>query len=59
MANTAHVQLGITLYTKGDIQEALAEWQQVVEKDPENRQANMYLKMVSAENKDATDQTDN
>ena len=41
------VQLGLTYYTMGRKDEALAEWRAVLEFDPENFNAKMYVKLVN------------
>ena len=40
------VQLGLTYYTMGRKDEALAEWRGVLEIEPENATARMYVKLV-------------
>ncbi len=44
----ARLQLGVTLYAAKCIDEAIAEWRAILEVDPENKNAQMYLKMVGA-----------
>jgi tetratricopeptide (TPR) repeat protein len=45
----ARVYLGVTLLSMGLPDEASAEWNEVIEIDPENRSARMYLRMVEAQ----------
>ena len=44
----AAVQLGLTLYTLGRADEALAEWSAVLERDPTRDDARMYLRLMGA-----------
>jgi thioredoxin-like negative regulator of GroEL len=43
----AAVQTGLTLYSLGRADEALAEWRAVLERDRTRQDARMYLRMVS------------
>ena len=43
----AVVQCGLTLYTLGRTEEAIAEWRSVVERDRSREDARMYLRMVA------------
>ena len=43
----AKVQLGLTYYSLGRIEQARAEWNEVLEIDPSRDEARMYLRMVS------------
>ena len=43
------VQLGLTYYTLGRTPQALAEWESVLQRDPSREDAQMYLRMVQAE----------
>jgi tetratricopeptide (TPR) repeat protein len=45
----ARILLGVTLLSLGEIDEAIAEWTEVLALDPENRSAKMYLRMVEAQ----------
>ena len=45
----ARVLLGVTLLSLGEIDQAIAEWTEVLTLDPENRSAKMYLRMVEAQ----------
>ena len=45
----ARVLLGVTLLSLGEADLAVAEWQEVLTIDPENRSAKMYLRMVEAQ----------
>jgi tetratricopeptide (TPR) repeat protein len=45
----ARILLGVTLLSLGEIDEAIAEWTEVLAVDPENRSAKMYLRMVEAQ----------
>lgn len=45
----ARVLLGVTLLSLGKIDEATAEWHEVLTIDPENRSAKMYLRMVETQ----------
>jgi tetratricopeptide (TPR) repeat protein len=42
----ARVLLGVTLYFMGDTPSALAEWREVLAIDPENKSAQMYVRMA-------------
>jgi tetratricopeptide (TPR) repeat protein len=42
----ARVMLGITLLSLNDVDGAMAEWRHVLEIDPENKSAKMYIRMV-------------
>ena len=42
----ARVQLGITLLALGKREDAIAEWKAVLDVDPQDRSASMYLRMV-------------
>ena len=50
---TGIVQLGLTYYTMGRKEEALAEWRSVLEFDPGNSTAQMYVKLVNEMEKKA------
>lgn len=43
----AGIQLGVTYYSLGKNAEARAEWQRVLEQDPQNPRAKMFLRLVS------------
>jgi tetratricopeptide (TPR) repeat protein len=45
----ARVLLGVTLLSLGEVDAAESEWKSVLELDPENRAAKMYLRMVEAQ----------
>jgi tetratricopeptide (TPR) repeat protein len=45
----ARVMLGVTLLSLGQPDEAVAEWNEALAIDPENRSAKMYLRMVEAQ----------
>ena len=45
----ARVLLGVTLLSLGEIEDAASEWRDVLEIEPENRSARMYLRMVEAQ----------
>jgi tetratricopeptide (TPR) repeat protein len=47
------VQLGLTYYTMGRKDEALSEWRSVLEFDPDNSTARMYVKLVNEMEKKA------
>jgi len=49
----ARVQLGVTLLSLGDAPKAEEQWNKVLEIEPENTQAKMYLRM-SATNRAKT-----
>ncbi len=40
------MQLGVTLYTMGRTREAVAEWRRVLERDPAQNAARMYLNLL-------------
>ena len=44
----AHIILGVCYYSLGRPNDALNEWQWVLEQDPENARAKMYVSMVKA-----------
>ena len=43
----ARIQLGVTLLSMGDPEGAAQQWNKVIEIDPENSRAKMYLRMLS------------
>ena len=43
----ARIQLGVTLLAMGDAEGAAEQWNKVIELDPENSRAKMYLRMLS------------
>jgi tetratricopeptide (TPR) repeat protein len=45
----ARVLLGVTLLSLGEVDAAEAEWKKVLELEPDNRAAKMYLRMVEAQ----------
>lgn len=45
----ARMLLGVTLLSQGEVEPAEAEWRFVLEIEPENRAAKMYLRMVEAQ----------
>jgi lipoprotein NlpI len=45
----ARIHLGVTLFSLGRVDAALAEWQAVLATDPTNKSAQLYLRMVSDE----------
>lgn len=45
----ARVLLGVTLLSLGEIDQAIAEWREVLAMDPGNRNAQMYLRMVESQ----------
>ena len=46
---TARIHLGVTLWTAGRKREAKAEWEAVLEHDPDNTRVPMYLRMAAEE----------
>ena len=42
----ARVALGVTLFSIARVEEAIAEWESVLERDPDNKSAKLYLRMV-------------
>jgi Tfp pilus assembly protein PilF len=44
----ARIQLGVTLLSMGDSDAASEQWNKVLETDPDNARAKMYLRMVAA-----------
>lgn len=42
---TAKIQLGVTYYSMGKMNDAKKQWNQILEKDPGNEYAKMYLKL--------------
>jgi len=47
----ARVLLGATLLALGDPESAQGEWRQVIQDDPDNRAAKLYLRMVDSQRK--------
>ena len=45
----ARIHLGVTLFSLGRRDAAIAEWQAVLTSDPENKSAQLYIRMVSDE----------
>ncbi len=45
----ASIQLGITHYSRGDVESAKSEWKSILERDPKNAKALMYLKLADRE----------
>lgn len=45
----ARIHLGVTLFSLGRPEAAIAEWQAVLDGDPENKSAQLYLRMVRDE----------
>ncbi|HLL22862.1 MAG TPA: tetratricopeptide repeat protein [Kofleriaceae bacterium] len=45
----ARIHLGVTLFSLGRKDAALAEWQAVLDKDPANKRAQLYIRMVNDE----------
>jgi len=45
----ARVLLGVTLLSLGEIDQAIAEWREVIALDPGNRSAQMYLRMAESQ----------
>ena len=45
----ARVLLGVTLFSLGDSTAALGEWREVLEIDPENKSAQMYVRMCDTQ----------
>ena len=45
----ARVLLGVTLFSLGDSTAAVAEWREVLEIDPENKSAQMYVRMCDSQ----------
>ena len=43
----AQVQLGLTYYSMGRAADALSLWSEVLQRQPERQDAQMYLRMVS------------
>jgi len=42
----ALISLGVTYFSKGDKKAAEKQWQSIIDRDPDNRTAGMYLRMV-------------
>ncbi len=42
----ARTHFGVTLWRTGDVQQARAQWQEVMARDPDNRSCQVYLKMT-------------
>jgi cytochrome c-type biogenesis protein CcmH/NrfG len=42
------VQLGLTYWSLGRTEQAIAEWQRVLSAEPERADARMYLRLVGA-----------
>ena len=45
----ARINLGVTLFSLGRKDDAIKEWQDVITRDPGNKSARLYLKMVKDE----------
>ena len=45
----ARIHLGVTLFSLGRPDAAIAEWQSVLATDPTNKSAQLYIRMVSDE----------
>jgi tetratricopeptide (TPR) repeat protein len=45
----ARIHLGVTLFSLGRKDQALAEWQAVLGIDPNNKSAKLYIRMVNDE----------
>ena len=45
----ARVSLGMALYAGGKLEEALAQWQEVLRVDPQHRTASVYLKLARSQ----------
>ncbi len=43
----AQVQLGLTYYSMGRAEDALSQWSEVLKRQPERQDAQMYLRMVA------------
>ena len=46
----ARIHLGVTLFSLGRRDDAIAEWQAVLAIDPTNKCAQLYIRMVNDEN---------
>jgi tetratricopeptide (TPR) repeat protein len=46
----ARIHLGVTMFSLGRPEDALAEWQEVLKIDPDNKSAKLYIRMVNDEN---------
>ena len=53
----ARVLLGITLFSLGDSAGALSEWREVLVSDPENKSAQMYVRMLETQADPVSDDT--
>ncbi len=53
------VNLGIAYYSAGKISKAIEEWTNVLDKDPTNKSAKMYLRLVEASKEKALKRRDN
>jgi hypothetical protein len=51
------VLLGITLFSLGDSAGALSEWREVLVSDPENKSAQMYVRMLETQGGPTSDDT--
>ncbi len=49
----ARINLGVAYYSMGKIEDALKEWRQVLDEEPENRKAQMYIRLVEAKSKES------
>jgi tetratricopeptide (TPR) repeat protein len=45
----ARIHLGVTLFSLGRKEDALAEWHHVLTVDPNNKSAKLYIRMVNDE----------
>jgi tetratricopeptide (TPR) repeat protein len=46
----ARIHLGVTMFSLGRRDAAIAEWQEVLRIDPQNKSAQLYIRMVNDEN---------
>ena len=50
MRAPARIHLGVTLFSLGRREAAIAEWQEVLRIDPTNKSAQLYIRMCQDEN---------
>jgi tetratricopeptide (TPR) repeat protein len=56
---TARLQLGVCFYSMGKLEEAMQQWTQVTQQDPNNASAAMYTRMVHADRDRSLNARDN
>ena len=42
----ARISLGLLLYSQGNVVDAQSEWEKILYKEPDHKEANLYLRMA-------------